>query len=203
MPWLCVINMSSGLLTTTNISYIFIHVIIFKTLPFLIVFIVLDIVMRSRSFYRRRTKSIVVIVIAMVIIIVLLVLLLLVHDWWRPFDLFHSKRKWCGKRRPLYNYLYMGKPIFISIACDLHCCLVLQLMRHQSASSSNRKMQQLLKVNCMWWSVVSRIALEKSSGWGMDSVLDPGSSLTVFHAIEYNTMLNEVKNKVLLHTFNN
>jgi len=47
---------SSGLLTTANISYNFIHVIIFKTLPFLFVFIVLDIVMRRRSICRRRTK---------------------------------------------------------------------------------------------------------------------------------------------------
>jgi len=47
----------------TNISYIFIHVIIFKMLPFLYVFIVLDIVMRRHSIGRRHTKSIVLIVI--------------------------------------------------------------------------------------------------------------------------------------------
>jgi len=58
-------HFSSGLLTTTNISYIFIYVIIFKTLPFLFVFMVLDIVMRCRSICWRRTKSNVLIVIVM------------------------------------------------------------------------------------------------------------------------------------------
>jgi len=52
-------NFSSGLIITT-FSYIFIHVIIFKTLPFVFIFIVLDIVIRCRSICRRRTKSIVV-----------------------------------------------------------------------------------------------------------------------------------------------
>jgi len=55
---------SSGLLTTTNMSYIFVHVIIFRTLPFLFVLIVLDFVTRRRSICRWRTNTIVVIVIA-------------------------------------------------------------------------------------------------------------------------------------------